>query len=129
MPRHLSPFSDFLGPSTEEQRSLALQSTRETLTKLRDVLRELDLPADKLDLAAEIYSVQLGGLMHTEMEKKQRERAKRLRAKYEAGAMQRAPGDPMPRFGIPGFGVPGFGIPGYVGGVPPFDPADFDDEG
>jgi len=91
----MSIYPPFLGPSTEEQRQEALRHTRDTLQKLRDVLKELDLPASEIKLAAKLYSINLGGALFTAEQTKAKERSKRRRAKIMAQYPQGIIGQPQ----------------------------------
>lgn len=70
--RHLShlmpPFATTV-LSTPEQEAEALGATRSEMIKIRDLARDLELPATSLGLVCEIYFRQLSGVMHQHMEK------------------------------------------------------------
>lgn len=119
-----NPFVTILGPSTPEQRKEALDNTRETLTQLRDMLRDLDIPAANLGLAKEIFSSNLGGIMAAADDARMKERAKAKREKIKA---QMAAGQGAQPLGYQGLGQPptSLGYPGVLGGY--FDDLDDDD--
>jgi len=108
---------------TKEQRADALSHTREVLSTVRDVMRELDVPAAEFGTVLALYSNQLYASMHKDDHKKYVEREKKVRAivkEREAEAVKQfgsAANAAMVRQDIP----MGGGLGGYMGAYSPIE--------
>lgn len=79
-PLHLARYAH----PTLEQEKVALEETRKVLTSMRDLVRELDLPAETVPLAMQIYANQLAGQIEEAEMAKSLEYEKKVRAEVKA---------------------------------------------
>lgn len=107
----LNPFGYNIIKTTAEQDALALKCTREKLTAVRDLMRELDLPADAFAIALHVYNEQLSNIVSAEERKKNIEREKKVRAE-----VKKRTGEAVSQFGTAV--AMQQGGQGYMGAIP-----------
>ena len=78
MPRLYNP--PFFKKATPEQERIALEDAKKTLASLRDMLRELDLPATELQLAYHLFSNNVSGQIEEGNRAKHLEHEKKIQA-------------------------------------------------